>query len=121
MKRISTIFVKFRGAHRFGCFSMQITFPCGDFDEFFYGSKVSAGMPWAVACDLCSGRNLFSQYTHKHTYKLPVKANWKETLASGSGRNNVKELWVDKYMPRSLEELTVHKKKVSAFASHFHT
>ncbi|XP_043814644.1 cell cycle checkpoint protein RAD17 isoform X4 [Manihot esculenta] len=57
----------------------EITFPCGDFDEFFYGSKVSAG----------------------------------------SGRNNVKELWVDKYMPRSLEELTVHKKKVEEVKAWF--
>lgn len=30
----------------------------------------------------------------------------------GSGRSNVKELWVDKYKPRSFEELAVHKKKV---------
>lgn len=28
---------------------------------------------------------------------------------------DVKELWVDKYKPRSLEELAVHKKKVKLF------
>ncbi|KAJ9172646.1 hypothetical protein P3X46_015860 [Hevea brasiliensis] len=57
----------------------EITFPCEDFDEFFYGSKVSAV----------------------------------------SGRNSIKELWVDKYMPRSLDELTVHKKKVEEVKAWF--
>ncbi|PQM32951.1 cell cycle checkpoint protein RAD17 [Prunus yedoensis var. nudiflora] len=33
-------------------------------------------------------------------------------VSAGSGRSNVKELWVDKYKPRSFEELAVHKKKV---------
>ncbi|XP_061999197.1 cell cycle checkpoint protein RAD17 isoform X2 [Rosa rugosa] len=33
-------------------------------------------------------------------------------VAAGSGRSNVKELWVEKYKPHSLEELAVHKKKV---------
>lgn len=33
-------------------------------------------------------------------------------VSSGSKMGNVKELWVDKYKPRSLEELAVHKKKV---------
>ncbi|XP_034225040.1 cell cycle checkpoint protein RAD17 isoform X2 [Prunus dulcis] len=33
-------------------------------------------------------------------------------VSDGSGRSNVKELWVDKYKPRSFEELAVHKKKV---------
>ncbi|XP_012088509.1 cell cycle checkpoint protein RAD17 isoform X2 [Jatropha curcas] len=50
----------------------EIRFPCEDFDDLFYGSKVSAG----------------------------------------SARSEIKELWIDKYKPRSLEELAVHKKKV---------
>ncbi|KAH7519904.1 hypothetical protein FEM48_Zijuj08G0086800 [Ziziphus jujuba var. spinosa] len=33
-------------------------------------------------------------------------------LATGSGRSNKKELWVDKYKPRFLDELAVNKKKV---------
>ncbi|GKV41431.1 hypothetical protein SLEP1_g48967 [Rubroshorea leprosula] len=33
-------------------------------------------------------------------------------VSSGSGKSNLKELWVDKYKPRSLQELAVHKKKV---------
>ncbi|XP_021635722.2 cell cycle checkpoint protein RAD17 isoform X3 [Hevea brasiliensis] len=36
-----------------------------------------------------------------------------------SGRNSIKELWVDKYMPRSLDELTVHKKKVEEVKAWF--
>ncbi|XP_048229532.1 cell cycle checkpoint protein RAD17 isoform X2 [Ricinus communis] len=59
----------------------EIKFPSEDFDEFFYGSEVSA-------------------------------ANWKETCGSSHGSSNLKELWVDIYKPRSLEELAVHQKKV---------
>ncbi|KAL7231278.1 hypothetical protein ACSBR2_009527 [Camellia fascicularis] len=33
-------------------------------------------------------------------------------ISTGSARSNGKDLWVDKYKPRSLEELAVHKKKV---------
>ncbi|GMP27091.1 hypothetical protein CsSME_00003243 [Camellia sinensis var. sinensis] len=33
-------------------------------------------------------------------------------ISTGSARSNRKDLWVDKYKPRSLEELAVHKKKV---------
>ncbi|KAF5738112.1 putative Radiation sensitive 17 [Tripterygium wilfordii] len=33
-------------------------------------------------------------------------------VSTGFGRNNKKELWIDKYQPRSLEELAVHKKKI---------
>ncbi|KAI8029397.1 Cell cycle checkpoint protein RAD17 [Camellia lanceoleosa] len=33
-------------------------------------------------------------------------------MSTGSARSNGKDLWVDKYKPRSLEELAVHKKKV---------
>lgn len=33
-------------------------------------------------------------------------------VSAGSGTSNKKDLWVDKYKPRSLEELAVHKKKV---------
>lgn len=33
-------------------------------------------------------------------------------VSAGSSRCGGKELWVDKYKPRSLEELAVHKKKV---------
>ncbi|XP_050382141.1 cell cycle checkpoint protein RAD17 [Argentina anserina] len=33
-------------------------------------------------------------------------------VPAGSGRSNVQELWVEKYKPRSIEELAVHKKKV---------
>lgn len=38
--------------------------------------------------------------------------NWKWECESGFGGSNTKGLWVDKYKPRSLEELAVHKKKV---------
>lgn len=40
------------------------------------------------------------------------RAEWEWKCESGSGRSNVKELWVEKYKPHSLEELAVHKKKV---------
>ncbi|XP_037493530.1 cell cycle checkpoint protein RAD17 isoform X3 [Jatropha curcas] len=40
------------------------------------------------------------------------RANWKGTHGPGSARSEIKELWIDKYKPRSLEELAVHKKKV---------
>ncbi|XP_065856248.1 cell cycle checkpoint protein RAD17 isoform X2 [Euphorbia lathyris] len=33
-------------------------------------------------------------------------------VSAGTGRSNLKELWVDKYKPHSMEELAVHKKKV---------
>ncbi|CAL0330794.1 unnamed protein product [Lupinus luteus] len=33
-------------------------------------------------------------------------------VSTGTQRSNTSELWVDKYMPRSPEELAVHKKKV---------
>ncbi|KAM0970226.1 hypothetical protein ACFX13_018594 [Malus domestica] len=33
-------------------------------------------------------------------------------VSAASGRSNVKELWVDKYKPRSFVDLAVHKKKV---------
>ncbi|XP_061358986.1 cell cycle checkpoint protein RAD17 isoform X2 [Gastrolobium bilobum] len=33
-------------------------------------------------------------------------------VSAGTRRSNAEELWVDKYKPRSLEELAVHKKKV---------
>ncbi|KAK9285916.1 hypothetical protein L1049_025117 [Liquidambar formosana] len=33
-------------------------------------------------------------------------------VSTGSGKSSRKDLWVDKYKPRSLEELAVHKKKV---------
>lgn len=40
-------------------------------------------------------------------------------VSAGSGRSNVKELWVDKYKPHSLEDLAVHKKKVEEVKSWF--
>ncbi|KAJ4843308.1 hypothetical protein Tsubulata_030216 [Turnera subulata] len=33
-------------------------------------------------------------------------------VSAGAGRSNLKELWVDKYKPQSVDELAVHKKKV---------
>ncbi|XP_050227110.1 cell cycle checkpoint protein RAD17 isoform X2 [Mercurialis annua] len=70
-------------------YSDEIRFPIyDDFDEFFYGSKVSA-------------------------------ANSKATHGSGHESSNVKELWVDKYKPQSLEELAVHKKKVEEVKAWF--
>lgn len=33
-------------------------------------------------------------------------------VPAGSGKSNLKELWIDKYKPRTLQELAVHKKKV---------
>ncbi|CAN1757851.1 Cell cycle checkpoint protein RAD17 [Linum perenne] len=33
-------------------------------------------------------------------------------VSSGCGEKNTKDLWVDKYAPRTLEDLAVHKKKV---------
>uniref|UniRef100_A0A2P2J5G0 Cell cycle checkpoint protein RAD17 n=1 Tax=Rhizophora mucronata TaxID=61149 RepID=A0A2P2J5G0_RHIMU len=38
--------------------------------------------------------------------------DWKEKIGPGFGRSNSDELWVDKYKPRFLEDLAVHKKKV---------
>ena len=46
---------------------------------------------------------------------VPLDANWKGICIPGSGISSVNELWVDKYKPHSLEELAVHKKKVSIF------
>lgn len=55
------------------------------------------------------------RYFNSCIYLCRLDANWKEICIPGSGRSNVKELWVDKYKPHSLEELAVHKKKVSIF------
>ncbi|KAL5752461.1 hypothetical protein ACOSP7_022646 [Xanthoceras sorbifolium] len=40
-------------------------------------------------------------------------------VSAGSGRSRTNELWVDKYKPRSLEELAVHKKKVEEIKTWF--
>ncbi|XP_034682676.1 cell cycle checkpoint protein RAD17 isoform X4 [Vitis riparia] len=40
-------------------------------------------------------------------------------VSAGSSRCGGKELWVDKYKPRSLEELAVHKKKVEEVTEWF--
>ncbi|OMO55789.1 Checkpoint protein Rad17/Rad24 [Corchorus capsularis] len=40
-------------------------------------------------------------------------------VSAGSNRKISKELWVDKYKPRSMEELAVHKKKVEEVKSWF--
>ncbi|CAL5324248.1 unnamed protein product [Camellia sinensis] len=45
-------------------------------------------------------------------FKISTAAELMLKLESGSARSNRKDLWVDKYKPRSLEELAVHKKKV---------
>lgn len=44
-----------------------------------------------------------------------LRAEWKWKCESGFRRRNSKELWVEKYKPRSFEELAVHKKKVKLF------
>lgn len=40
-------------------------------------------------------------------------------VPTGSGKSSLKELWVDKYKPRSLQELAVHKKKVEEVKTWF--
>ncbi|KAK7360237.1 hypothetical protein VNO77_02220 [Canavalia gladiata] len=40
-------------------------------------------------------------------------------VSAGTQRNYAEELWVDKYKPRSLEELAVHKKKVEEVKTWF--
>ncbi|XWS45568.1 hypothetical protein CRYUN_Cryun15aG0147800 [Craigia yunnanensis] len=40
-------------------------------------------------------------------------------VSAGSRRSNLKELWVDKHKPRSMEDLAVHKKKVEEVKSWF--
>ncbi|WCJ32685.1 Cell cycle checkpoint protein RAD17 [Euphorbia peplus] len=37
---------------------------------------------------------------------------YRSKVSAGTGRSSSKELWVDKYSPRTMEELAVHKKKV---------
>lgn len=40
----------------------------------------------------------------------------KEMFGLGSSYTHMKEVWVDKYRPRSSAELAVHKKKVISFS-----
>lgn len=53
---------------------------------------------------------LFFFLSHWNLWHGGVECKWK--CESGFGRSIKKELWVDKYKPRSLEELAVNKKKV---------
>ncbi|KAL6959912.1 hypothetical protein U1Q18_040062 [Sarracenia purpurea var. burkii] len=69
---------------------------------------------------LCKDSNEFDEvFFNCHLGQLikPLCEDFDERLngfrvSTGSGRSDGKDLWVHKYMPRSLEELAVHKKKV---------